>query len=144
MMGRPVGPQRIPTFTRGRVVVPRGPSVHGPTRVVPGPGRHFYVYPRSHAYFGFYAPWPYPFFWPPYYGLYVYPWSAGYYPQQPSADVLRLGLPEGVVKPGGQISGFVYFQNAAAQATSLQLVWNARTPDGKEVGKLGIPFVVVQ
>jgi hypothetical protein len=115
-----------------------GGHVHMGPRPAPG----FYVHPHYHGYFHYYAPWPY--YWPPYYGPYVYYWDYHYYPAAPSYDVMRLGLPEGVVKSGGSVSGFVYFQNAATRATSLKLTWAVHTADGKSVASLSVPFVIVE
>ena len=108
---------------------------------------HFYVHPRHHAYFGFYSPWPDYYYWPPYYGTYVYAWGGPYvyYPSPPSSDVLALGLPEGVVNTGGSVSGFIYFQNAAARGPiGLRLIWSPRTPNGKRLPRVSIPFVMVE
>jgi hypothetical protein len=142
--GRPIGPQRTPVFATTRlytVAAPRG-AAPAPPPVVQVPGRRFYVYPRSRAWFNYYAPWPYDFYYPPDYGSYVYGWSSGYYPQSPSEDVQRLGLPEGVLKPGGSVSGFLYFQNAGARASQLRLVWHAETPQGQRAATLRVDFVV--
>ena len=107
--------------------------------------RHFYVHPRRHFFSHFYGPWPYYYYWPPYYGTYVYTWGWPYYPGPPSNDVRRLGLPEGVVKTGGRVEGFVYFQNALARGpTGFRLVWSPRTPEGKRLPQLSIPFVMVR
>jgi hypothetical protein len=48
-----------------------------------------------------------------------------------------------VVRPGGQISGFLYFQNAGQTSKYLQLTWSARAPDGRPRATLLVPFVVV-
>jgi hypothetical protein len=92
------------------------------------PGRRFFVYPRARYVFRYYDPWPYGWV-EPFYGPYVSVWSGAYYPSNPTEDILRLGMPEGVVRPGGQVSGFVYFQNAGQRSTRLQLTWSAHTPD---------------
>ncbi len=106
-------------------------------------GQRFFVHPPARYAFRYYDPWPYGWAEPPYYGTYVYPWNDSYYPGTPSNDVLRLGLPEGVVRAGGQISGFLYFQNASQRANNLRLTWTVRGPDGKTVAVLHVPFVVV-
>jgi hypothetical protein len=74
----------------------------------------------------------------------VYLWNDPHYPATTPHDVLRLGLPEGVVRAGGQVSGFIYFQNTAGRADRLQLSWTAHTPDGKTIETLTVPFVVVE
>jgi hypothetical protein len=96
---------------------------------------------------------PYPYYgWPlyvgpaypyyPYYHAHVLVWSGPSYPE-PSPEVRRLALPEGVIKAGGEISGFLYFQNALERADRLELVWHVRTPRGQELATLKIPFVIV-
>ena len=119
-----------------------GHGMGGHVQVAPHPG--FYVYPRYHGYFHYYAPWPSYYYWPPYYGAYVYYWDYHYYPAPPSYDVMRLGLPEGVVKSGGRVSGFVYFQNAATRAKNLKLTWAVHTAGGKRIASLDVPFVIVE
>jgi hypothetical protein len=109
-----------------------------------GPRGGFYVHPYYHGYFHHYAPWPYFYYGPPYYGSYVYYWDDRYYPAAPSHDVMRFGLPEGVLNAGGRVSGFVYFQNAGARATNLQFTWTAHPLDGRTLASLSVPLVVVE
>jgi hypothetical protein len=79
---------------------------------------------------GYYWPgtpfWQGPLYYPPYYSEWVYFWGPNYYPARPSADVLTLGLPEGVLAPGGRVNGFLYFQRATAASRRLTLAWEAR------------------
>jgi len=105
--------------------------------------RRFFVRPRARVFFHYYDPWVYPFYDAPYYGDRVVVWTDRS-PSPPSEDVLRLGLPEGVVKPGGRISGFLYFQNAGQHGQHLRLSWAAHTPAGKPVATLSVPFNVVR
>jgi hypothetical protein len=90
--------------------------------------------------------WGGPWFYPPYYGDWVYGWGPTYYPSRPSTDVLSLGLPEGVLPPGARVSGFLYFKRAtAAQQGGLDLSWDthdART--GATLGTLHVPLDVVE
>jgi uncharacterized protein YceK len=104
--------------------------------------RRFFVRPRARVHFYYYEPWIYPFVVPPFYGDHVVVWSETA-ARKPSEDVLRLGLPEGVIKPGGRITGFLYFQNAGQRADHLRLSWAAHTPDGKQVAALDVPFSVI-
>lgn len=103
----------------------------------------FYVYPRSHLYFHYYAPWPGLVYYPPYYHMYVHTWGAPYYPYPPTDEIRDIGLPEGVVKPGGGVSGYVYFQNATRRGKHLILSWQARTPGGASVATLDLRFKIV-
>jgi hypothetical protein len=107
-----------------------------------GHGTGFFIVPSIGFNFAWYAPWPYGFYYPPDYGAYVYPWGYPYYPRDPTEDILRAGLPEGVLEPNGHVSGFVYFQNAGSRAHDLSLTWIAHTPAGEKVGELSIAFKV--
>lgn len=114
----------------------------------PGWSGGVYVGPRfyGHDHY-YYRPWPYFYygFWgPTYWGPYVYYWDYRYYPSEPSDDVLRYGLPEGVIKPGGRVAGYVYFQNAATRAKRLDLTWNAHTVAGAAVGTVEVDLLVVR
>lgn len=112
--------------------------------------RHYRGYPRGRTWVRGYWGHPYPF-WPVYTGpvypyypyphTYVHVWAGPSYPRV-TDDVRRVALPEGVIKAGGEVSGFVYFQNALARSDRLELTWHARTADGKKLATLKIPFVV--
>jgi hypothetical protein len=119
--------------------------------------RGFYGHPhyRAHVYVGpgpfFYDPWwsyrwgPYPYYWGVYYrGPYVYSWDYGYYPGAPTADILRFGLPEGELQPGGRVAGFIYFQHAVRRPGRLDLTWNVRDTDGRSIASVTAPMLVVQ
>ena len=116
----------------------------------PPPGMHP-VYPR-HPPVGFYIA-------PPYYGWYpglmVWPyawtWDVHYstlygaWPQPlPTRDMLEHALPEGVLKPGGRVSGFLYFQQLSREsAVTLELsLVDAET--SLPLGVARLPFVVVR
>lgn len=124
----------------------QAPKYHqsGQKHVIVTPGRRFFVHPRSRIYFSYYQPWPYFFPEPPFYTTYVYAWNDTYYPPRPSQDVLQMGLPEGVVKAEGEISGFLYFQNASQRSNRLQLRWDAFTTNNKKIATLTIYFVVLR
>ncbi len=135
---------KVKPHANGQVyLVADGASIKPARHVVVAPGRRFFVHPRARLYFRYYDPWPWDFYYPPFYSTYVFDWSDTYYPNRPSKDVLQLGLPEGVLKASGEVSGFLYFQNAAQKANHLQLKWDAHTMKGKEFGVLQIPFIVV-
>lgn len=110
----------------------------------PHPAPHFYAYPHHHRHYYHYQPWPYVYYWPPDYGVHAYYWDDRYYRSTPSNDVLRLSLPQGVLKSTGRVSGFVYFQNAATRAGRLSLIWTVRSPSGADVDSLAVSFVVVE
>ena len=113
-----------------------------------GPTIGFYAYPWFSFYYGgLYPVWGAGFDFPYDYWDFVYPWDAAVYRTHrvaPSQDVLGMGLPQGVVKPGGQVSGFVYFQRPAPEVHQLRLMWTATTPDGRPVARLDAPLPPVQ
>jgi hypothetical protein len=118
--------------------------------------RGYYDHPRAHVYVGprpfFYDPWwpygwgPYPYYWGAYYyrGPYVYSWDYGYYPAAPTADILRFGLPEGELGPGGRVAGYIYFQHAVRQPGRLDLTWNVHGTDGRSLASVTVPMRVVR
>jgi hypothetical protein len=61
----------------------------------------------------------------------------------PSADMLDLALPEGVLAPGGTARGFVYFERAPRGTGPATLRWpvvDARS--GETVGVLALPLTL--
>jgi hypothetical protein len=63
--------------------------------------------------------------------------------QLPTREMQRMGLPEGVLADGGQISGFLYFENVTGSHQRLEL--QAALEDGEKdgpVANLEIPFRV--
>jgi hypothetical protein len=89
--------------------------------------------------------WGGPWIYPPWYYDWVATWGPAYYPAQPSADVLTLGLPEGVLPPGAHVSGFLYFKRATgSRQGALDLSWDvheART--GAALAQIHVPLEVV-
>lgn len=82
------------------------------------------------------GPFPYR---PSYYGTYGLAFERV---NLPSGDMLQKALPEGVLGPGGRVTGFVYFEPVA---DVRRLVFTARLVDattGKGLGTIEIPFVV--
>lgn len=61
----------------------------------------------------------------------------------PTSDMLRKGLPEGVLEPGGRVTGFLYFEGIGPDVDRVRLL--ADFPDAvtdERVTRLGIPFEV--
>jgi hypothetical protein len=61
----------------------------------------------------------------------------------PTREMQRLGLPEGVLGDGGQISGFLYFENVTGR--EARLTFDADLDDGQtgvQVALIEIPFRV--
>lgn len=86
-------------------------------------------------------PWEGSFYYDPYYydNYYTY-WQQV---QLPTGHMLRWALPEGVVKPDGHVSGFLYFQRVSdkePRVTYRQELVNAKT--GNMFGTVSIPFTV--
>jgi hypothetical protein len=117
-----------------------------------GGGFHGHPYYRGYyggygywgGYYGYYSPWPFFYAWPPYYGPYVYYWGPRYYPAEPSEAVMQRGLPEGVLRAGGTVSGYVYFQHASTAPTNLDLSWAPEGVDGKRMVALHVMLTVVE
>jgi hypothetical protein len=58
--------------------------------------------------------------------------------------MIQRALPEGILAPGGRISGFVYFEPISHEVMPrLELSFDVVNPDNnQQVGKATIPFVV--
>ncbi len=103
----------------------------------------YHVYGGLRRYYGGYgAYWGSPFYYPPYYWNWVAWWGPRYYPTEASEDVVGYALPEGVISPGGRVSGFLYFQKATAEGRNLDLSWNAY--DARSRGYLGTVEVALR
>jgi|GEM_PF-438017 len=103
----------------------------------------FYYAPYwGYGYFGL-GPWPY--WWGPDMGYYNY-----YYPYMrrmhlPTRSMLKKGLPEGVIAPGGYVQGFLYFSRVNPKLTTVTFVANLQSAhNGRRFGKIQIPFQVTQ
>lgn len=84
-------------------------------------------------------PWVGPFAYDPlYYDRYYGEWPV----ELPTESMIERALPEGVVSPGGRVSGFVYFEDVpddVERVTFRAEVVNAST--GERMGVVSIPFV---
>lgn len=76
-----------------------------------------------------------------YYGGYYGFYSAFGQIRLPTSDMLQRALPEGVLAPGGRISGFVYFDHVL-DVVRVAFVARLIEVGGQEFGMIGIPFVV--
>ncbi len=70
-----------------------------------------------------------------------------YYPawiqRLPTAEMLRLALPDGVIDVGGYASGFLYFQNIPAKEHEIKFVAKLiNAVSGDLMGTISIPFKV--
>jgi hypothetical protein len=59
----------------------------------------------------------------------------------PTADMVSMALPEGVLEPGGIAEGFIYF-DLKDDDTPITFSMNLVTPGGINFGKIQIPFTV--
>jgi hypothetical protein len=124
---------------RPAYVVPRTTTFYRPQPAYIGRPfvNSYQVFPNYLPYRSY--PYQYSVLWSPYPSSYLYPpgywdsvtywggWGAygGYPAPRPPPSVLAMAIPEGVIQPGGSVGGFLYFQEATAQASSLRLVWDA-------------------
>lgn len=86
----------------------------------------------------------------PYSGAFYYdrPYYDRYYTvyrdiELPTEEMVELALPEGVLDPGGNVSGFLYFERVDSSAPRVRFradLSNAQT--GNTFGEVSIPFVV--
>jgi hypothetical protein len=60
----------------------------------------------------------------------------------PTADMVQMVLPEGVLEPGGVATGFVYFEPLTEDPAQVSLDYRLVTPAGDDLGRVSIPFVV--
>lgn len=58
----------------------------------------------------------------------------------PTGDMIQKALPEGVVQPGGQVSGFLYFEDPDDDEGTVVLTQTLMTPSGSQFGTLEIPL----
>lgn len=75
-----------------------------------------------------------------YYAAY-YPYWATVEASLPTPVMLRMALPEGVVKPGGRVNGYVYFQHVPANAGRVDLDMRLVNASNKKyIATARIPF----
>lgn len=102
-------------------------------------GQNYFVAPWAARYYRGVAPWYGPF---PYDPVYYNRWYGAWPPNLPNDEVLRHALPEGVLQPGGKVSGFLYFKD---QPPGTALTFYAALVDGNSgeaFGTVAIPFTV--
>jgi hypothetical protein len=74
---------------------------------------------------------------PVYYDTYLAQWPVNL----PTEDMLRRALPEGVVVNGGEVSGFLYFQDVPPGMESVSFQFDLVDADtGQQFGSVRIPF----
>lgn len=86
-----------------------------------------------------------PLWYPAGYASWVWVWSPRIYGgAAPPLDVRDLGLPEGILEPGGHAAGYVYFEPSAQRSGHLALGWDVHTADGQPMGRASVPLEVVR
>lgn len=85
--------------------------------------------------------WSGPFYYDPfYYDEYYTYWQTI---QLPTQRMLNQALPDGVIKPGGRVSGFLYFQEVNEDLPTVRFEYElVNASNGNIFGTVTIPFVV--
>lgn len=100
----------------------------------------FFVAPKLHVVYPSFDPWSAPL-----------PRDEDFYARQygrwekdlPTRPMRRMALPEGVLADGGEISGFLYFENATRREKRVMFHADIdQPPKGDELTQIEIPFVV--
>ena len=107
----------------------------------------FFIAPHYHPYYPRFSVWRGRFLYHPYYFETYYPIYRTYRVSLPTNDMIVRALPEGTLRPGGTITGFIYFQHldrqTARRAAGLRLVFELVDAESmREFGLIEIPFVV--
>jgi hypothetical protein len=124
-------------------------TIEEPVRVEPHVGHPaprfehdgFMVAPYySHLYGGI-APFDGAFFYDPfYYDRYFTYWQEI---ELPTIEMLQQALPDGVINPGGKVSGFIYFEPVTSGIPRVNFVMDlADAREGDILGTINIPFLV--
>jgi hypothetical protein len=141
----------LPPFrVEGQVLNPRLAGGYSPFLMPGFVYRRFYVAP----YFSPLYPGmpvfrrPYYFYDPFYYDFYYMDFVAAI---RPTVEMLSLALPEGVIEPGGEVAGFLYFEKVGrdlpmvtfrADLVAVGSGEGATGAAGAEFGQISIPFTV--
>ena len=102
---------------------------------------NFHVSPYYTGIYPTIAYWRRPFHYDPFY----YDHYFDYWAQipLPTEEMLRNVLPEGVIDPGGSLSGFLYFERVPEDVESVQFRFELTSADnGERFGMITIPFIV--
>jgi hypothetical protein len=62
--------------------------------------------------------------------------SGDFVPILAEGDIARLALPWGVLEPGTEMRGFLYFQQPTRTANEGTLVWHLQTPDHRPIADI--------
>lgn len=81
----------------------------------------------------------------PLYYEHYYPYWSRARVELPTAEMLRFGLPEGVLDEDGVLAGFLYFERIGSQLSPPEVTFQADVVDvvsGERVATLEVPFVI--
>ena len=99
----------------------------------------FYVAPQFHGVYNSLEPWPQPL------GRDADLYAREYrrWGHQPPTEVVRKGLPEGVLEDGGVVSGFLYFESPLGREDRVTFHAQFDKSDGQDtIASMKIPFRV--
>lgn len=102
-------------------------------------GQNFLVAPWAARYYRGVAPWYGPF---PYDPVYYNRWYGAWPTNLPNDEVIRHALPEGVLQPGGKVTGFLYFKDQPAGTALSFYAALVDANSGESFGTVAIPFTV--
>ncbi|MBE2253878.1 MAG: hypothetical protein IAE78_30390 [Myxococcus sp.] len=116
----------VPKGVKPRPVHPRAP-----------PSRFFIAPPYVGWYPGIVV-WPHPWHWHVHYAPLYATWQV----PLPTHDMLERALPEGVLQPGGRVSGFLYFQRVERESAVTLEVQLVDAESAQPMGVAQLPFLV--
>ena len=130
----------LPPFDiKGSESVPVG-TVGAPLAPYPYTYSGFFIAPYLHAYYPAFSPYTGPFAYDPFFYSTYYPAFAQI--PLPTGDMVQKALPEGVLEPGGRITGFLYFQGLDHARTVRLVADFVNAKNDEKFGGISIPFEV--
>lgn len=102
------------------------------------PPHHFYIAPPYVGWYPGIVVWPHAWYWDVRYPTLYATWPA----PLPTHEMLEYALPEGVLQPGGTVSGFLYFQRVDREASVTLEVNLLDAETSQPLGVARLPFLV--
>lgn len=102
------------------------------------PPTRFYIAPPYVGWYPGIVVWPHPWYWDMRYPTLYATWPA----PLPTHEMLEYALPEGVLEPGGKVSGFLYFQRVERERAVTLEVQLVDAETSQPLGVARLPFVV--
>jgi hypothetical protein len=109
--------------------------------LVPGFAAHRYLLFRPYGpWYPMYPIWEGPFDWDPaFYDQYYATWQ----PPLPTPDMINQAVPEGVLQPGGHVSGFLYFHKLKRSEGRVVFAFDVINAEKRErLGTIRIPLML--